>query len=606
MSDRAVAGIAAATALAAWWSQRAPVVIGAAPVLIAALAIIVGGRIIERPAALGLGVVVLVCVLGVRAWAGLGPPPAGARCSGVATVVEDPVPLAGGTAVVLSCDGRRIQAVVHGALASAARAALAGDRLEVDGRLGAVSARDATYLWPRHVSAVVTLTRLVPRDGGRAWWRVANAVRRRVHTGDVGLGPDRAALFEGIVLGDDRAEAPTTKADFAGAGLAHLTAVSGQNLAFALAAAAPALRRLRLGPRAVASLGCIAGFCVLVRFEPSVLRAAAMLSIVIVARSVGTPVGGVRVVGLAVVACLLVDPLLVHRLGFALSVAASLGLALMARPIAARLWGPRALRDLVAASLAAQIATAPVLMLSGLSGGPSLPSLAANVLAVPVAGPLTAWGLVGGPVAGVMPPTVATVLHLPTRAMVGWIATVASHAARLPGTHASTAVTALGIVGAAVALVAGRNTPARVVGLAVVLIACVVVPLRAPVPDLAGVAIAPSATAWRTTDGTILVLAARPDAARVLKGLDAAAITDVELVVITAGGRPSLATVAALVARGAAHRVAGPPRVNIAGIETLVPGTALRSARLVVVVAGTSERPTVRVMPAAAATDIGG
>ena len=57
------------------------------------------------------------------------------------------------------------------------------------------------------------------------------------------------SLYTGLVIGDDR-EQPADLADaFRGAGLTHLLAVSGQNVAFALALAGPLLRRLRLWPR---------------------------------------------------------------------------------------------------------------------------------------------------------------------------------------------------------------------------------------------------------------------------------------------------------------------------------------------------------------------
>ena len=74
----------------------------------------------------------------------------------------------------------------------------------------------------------------------------------RSSPGAAPLDPRARSLFTGLVIGDDR-EQPADLADaFRGAGLTHLLAVSGQNVAFALALAGPLLRRLRLWPR----LGC--------------------------------------------------------------------------------------------------------------------------------------------------------------------------------------------------------------------------------------------------------------------------------------------------------------------------------------------------------------
>jgi competence protein ComEC len=55
----------------------------------------------------------------------------------------------------------------------------------------------------------------------------------------------------------------------------------------------------------------------------------------------GRPASTTRRLLLAVIALLLVDPFLLHSLGFALSAAASAGIALTAAPISRRLPGPR-------------------------------------------------------------------------------------------------------------------------------------------------------------------------------------------------------------------------------------------------------------------------
>ena len=84
-------------------------------------------------------------------------------------------------------------------------------------------------------------------------------------------------------------------------------------------------------------------FAAVTRFEPSVLRAVAMAAIATTATFVARPASTLRVLALAVTALLLVDPLLVWSVGFGLSVGASLGIVLLARPLAARLRGPRVL-----------------------------------------------------------------------------------------------------------------------------------------------------------------------------------------------------------------------------------------------------------------------
>src|SRR4051794_37776574 len=133
---------------------------------------------------------------------------------------------------------------------------------------------------------------------------------------------DRRALFTGFVLGDDRGQRPEVVEDFRASGLSHLLVVSGENVAFVLALAAPLLKRLRLGARWAVGLGVLATFGVLTRWEPSVLRAIAMATVTMTAMAIGRPASSGRVVAIAVTAVLLIDPLLVGSVGFLLSVGA--------------------------------------------------------------------------------------------------------------------------------------------------------------------------------------------------------------------------------------------------------------------------------------------
>jgi competence protein ComEC len=76
-------------------------------------------------------------------------------------------------------------------------------------------------------------------------------------------------------------------------------------------------------------------------------------------------------------------------------------------------------------------------------------ALPANLLAVPVVGPLTVWGLVSGVIGGVTGPGIAHWLQLPTYALLRWVETVAHTAATAP-----LAVDGRGLVGL-LALVCG-------------------------------------------------------------------------------------------------------------------------------------------------------
>jgi competence protein ComEC len=80
--------------------------------------------------------------------------------------------------------------------------------------------------------------------------------------------------------------------------------------------------------------------------------------------------------------------------------------------------------------MAAQVGVAPVAL--PVFGGLPLASLPANVLAVPAAAPLTAWGLTGGVLAGVAGRPFDGWLQVPSRVLCGWLAGVARWCAGLP------------------------------------------------------------------------------------------------------------------------------------------------------------------------------
>jgi competence protein ComEC len=149
----------------------------------------------------------------------------------------------------------------------------------------------------------------------------------------------------------------------------------------------------------------------------------------------------------------------VRSVGFQLSVAASAAVARWAEPIAASLPGPRVVREGLGVTIAAQLGVAPILVPR--FGGMPVVALAANVVAVPVAGLVTTWGLPAGVVAGLAGGTVARAVHAPTELLIGWVAGVARVASRLPfGEVGPGALAVLAVAGAA-AVAAGRGSGAR-------------------------------------------------------------------------------------------------------------------------------------------------
>lgn len=499
------------------------------------VALVAVALVLRRPALLCIAAALLASTMGARAWAGLEGAPTG-RLDAFVTLVSDPQPVDAAVRVDLRYRHKRVEAWARGGAAAALRTRAAGERVHLVGALTRVPPQARARLAVRHVAARLSIARVGVHTDGDAVSRIANRMRRTLVRGARSLPPDLRALYTGLVFGDDRDQPPQMADDFRAAGLSHLTAVSGQNVAFALAAAWPLLRVLGLRTRFAAALVVLALFGVMTRWEPSVLRAIAMAAIALWAFTIGRPSSTVRLLGLAVAALVIVDPMLVRSVGFLLSVGACAGIAALAQPLGRRLPGPRPVAAALGVTLAAQVGVAPVL--APLFGGVPVAALPANLLALAAAGPVMTWGMTAGFVAGVAPPAIAAVIHLPTRLLVAWIAGVAHWAARLP-------LSRLSLLGVAVAAVLGliavvRGGPLRALALAT-LAGIALLPLVAGTRPVAGRAIAGGPHLWRSGDATVLVADASARPRDVLAGLRAAGVRRIDAVVMERGSPDAIA-----------------------------------------------------------------
>ena len=310
---------------------------------------------------------------------------------------------------------------------------LAGECSRISGERRALSGTAARRAAVRHVVAALELHSVGDWSNGDPLDRASNRVRRVFADGAAELLAPDDSLFAGLVIGDDRNEPPAVIEQFRAAGLSHLTAVSGQNVAYVLAAAAPLLRRLRPFSRWAMTVALIGWFVVLTRFEPSVLRAGVMAGIAATGFLLGREKPPARVLALAVGVLVLVDPLLVWSVGFWLSVGATAGVALLSTRLAALVPGPDWIALPAGVTLAAQAGVAPVSLL--VFGSLPLVSLPTNLLAVPVAGLVMLYGLPSGLAAGVLHGgalgALATGIQTPSALGTRWVATVAALGARL-------------------------------------------------------------------------------------------------------------------------------------------------------------------------------
>ncbi|HYU61835.1 MAG TPA: ComEC/Rec2 family competence protein, partial [Solirubrobacterales bacterium] len=220
-----------------------------------------------------------------------------------------------------------------------------------------------------------------------------------------GMPEQEAALARGFVLGqDDRIDAETVN-DFKRSGLAHLLAVSGQNVVLLGLLAVPLLAALNLSLRArlVCILVLIGVYVPVTGAGASIQRAGVMGAAGIAAALAGRPRSRWYALLLAAFATLVINPRADADVGWQLSFAAVAGILLWAHTIRdlllgahagkARDAGPlrRALAEGAALTVAATLATAP--LMSHHFGALSAAALPANLLALPAVAPVMWLGM---------------------------------------------------------------------------------------------------------------------------------------------------------------------------------------------------------------------
>jgi competence protein ComEC len=306
--------------------------------------------------------------------------------------------------------------------------------------------------------------------GTPPWWqRFAGRVRRGLLAACRGLPTDARGLVPGLVDGDTSAVPPSLQADLRTTGLTHLQAVSGENVSIVIGVVLALSRTvgLRRRTRVLVASAALLGFVVVARPSPSVLRAAVMGAVVLLAMLVGRPVAPLRALSAAVAVLLCANPFLARSVGFALSVCATAGLLLLAPRLSRRLASrmPSGVAAAIAVPAAAQVACTPILVLA--FGQLTPYAIPANLLAAAAVPAATVLGVTCAALAAACVPLAVPIGWLAC-VPAAWIAFVARSLAALPGAglavgHGATVVVLLVAAGLAVltAPVVVRRTRGR-------------------------------------------------------------------------------------------------------------------------------------------------
>jgi competence protein ComEC len=308
---------------------------------------------------------------------------------------------------------------------------------------------ERAWLAGRGVHVVVRAADLavVGRRGGIGG--VADRLRTHVeHSLARGAAGERLALLRGIVLGDDSALSPVLRDEFRASGLAHLTAVSGQNVAIValgIASLAWLLAIGRLGVQ-VCAIVAIGAYTLAVGWEPSVARAAVAGAVASLAVLASRRVDGWHALGLGALLLLVWRPSSWLDPGFQLSFVAVAAILVTVPRV--RTWSegyPRVIRPMIwtSVAIACSVATAPIVWLH--FGYVALWTVPANVAAEPAMPLVLGLSLGGSLVEPALPGLTATLSWLAGEA-AAWIAGCARFFAGLPHAEAHSGTVVAGIV----------------------------------------------------------------------------------------------------------------------------------------------------------------
>ncbi len=283
-----------------------------------------------------------------------------------------------------------------------------------------------------------------PVDDERGW---IGAVHRRTDTAlGYGLRPKESAIVRGMVLGDRSLIPEETDEAFRKSGITHVLAISGQHVAILTAIIYFVLRAFAvpLAARIPMTLALAWLYILVSGAPPSAIRAGVVATFVLSAGILGRQLSPLHFMTAMLALVLAYNPTLVYSAGFQLSVAAVFGILLLRKPLKKLLENtifrpfgkpPELVSNLLAVSLAAQIATAPIIAAS--FGEVSVVGIFTNLIAVPLSGPILTLGLVAA-IIGQGVPLLAFPLNFVNGFLVSALELVAQFAASLPFATVST------------------------------------------------------------------------------------------------------------------------------------------------------------------------
>lgn len=173
---------------------------------------------------------------------------------------------------------------------------------------------------------------IVSRHHGSEFTRILLEIKHAAHqTIHEQLPEPQAGLLVGILLGDEQGLSPEVKDTFNATGTAHVIAISGFNMALIASILSAILGSFTRHAWINVTIGgtVILGYTIFVGASPSVVRAAMMSLVLISGRMFKRPTYAPASLSFTAVVMMGLDPWVLWDIGFQLSFAAVLGMALL-------------------------------------------------------------------------------------------------------------------------------------------------------------------------------------------------------------------------------------------------------------------------------------
>lgn len=269
--------------------------------------------------------------------------------------------------------------------------------------------------------------RILARDQGNPFFAALYDFRNRAHNTITTIFPEPAAsLLAGILLGIESGIPRDVRDAFSATNTAHIIAISGFNISIIAGILLQLARRVVGAKRATfIVIGGLAVYTLLVGASASVVRAAIMGSLTVIALHVNRPNAASNALAVAALVMLAHNPFALFDVGFQLSFLATLGLILFVTPLSA--WfenffarltsNERAqqivgvLNDSFIVTLAAQITTTPLIVFT--FHRLSIVGLLANFIVLPAQPAVMILGGIA---------TLVAMIFQPLGQLIAWIA----------------------------------------------------------------------------------------------------------------------------------------------------------------------------------------